>query len=408
VHGVARLFLQGRDVVLTPRAKGAKDLNDLLRNEGVESVRRILNAPEDRVGFNAGEMEAFLEEVAWAPDLIYDSCREAIANALKLRLKTLDEDRDKRRQAVTKKAEPDELDVEPWLEPVPDVAAVANTGIALQKRYLDLPDVYHDTIMLWVFVAHLLLHKDLRVSCAPRLAIQSPEMECGKSTALIVASLLSPRAVVTSSITPAALFRAVDSLHVSLFIDESDNILTKGFNPELLAILNSGIHSRTAKVLRVEALSDGRLVPKFFKTFAPIAFTSIKELPPTLQDRSHVVPIQRVLPDVKLEALTSAPDVEAPFIDICRQFTRAVQDLTGPLPVPAMPPELRGRLKDKWCPLFQAAYVLGGDWPERCRKAALAAYAHAESTRTSGAHTDLLQIYGTSSMRNASSAPIRR
>jgi hypothetical protein len=177
-----------------------------------------------------------------------------------------------------------------------------------------------------------------------------------------------------------ARFRAIDAFQISLTVDEGDNVF-KDPNSDLLAILNSGADRMTAKVMRSEKNDDGKFVPREFNSFAPVALTSIRELPETLQDRSIVVPMRRAMKHEKPIRLTMR--TRGPLIDIGRQFSRWAADLKE-LPDPAALADLFNRIEDRWFVLFQIARLAGGDWPERCRKAALVDLAREEASDADG------------------------
>jgi Protein of unknown function (DUF3631) len=71
------------------------------------------------------------------------------------------------------------------------------------------------------------------------------------------------------------------------------------------------------------------------------------------------------------------------LIDIGRQFARWAADLKE-LPDPDIPADLFNRIEDRWYVLFQVAQLAGGDWPERCRKAALVDLAREEASDADG------------------------
>jgi hypothetical protein len=60
---------------------------------------------------------------------------------------------------------------------------------------------------------------------SPRLAITSPEKQCGKTTLLDVLSCLAWRPMTTGSITAASIFRVVEKVQPTLLIDEADTFL---------------------------------------------------------------------------------------------------------------------------------------------------------------------------------------
>ena len=262
-----------------------------------------------------------------------------------------------------------------------DLGAVLDAAADQVKRFLVAPDrTYRDTMALWGAHAHLLHREELGVGFTPRLAFQSPTKRCGKSTALKCTYLMAHHPRMASSISPSSLFRAVDAFAVSIFVDEGDNVF-KTASPELLAVINSGADRMTAKVMRTEAVGDGKFEAREFNCFAAVALTSIQQVPDTLQDRCIVLPLRRATKDERPERLTLRTRGE--LIDIGRQFDRWAADLEK-LPEPDLPADLFNRIEDRWFVLFQIAQLAGGDWPERCQKAALADLKREEAADAEG------------------------
>ena len=299
-RGVARLLGQGRKVSVTPRAgrfaAGAKDLNDLLQID-VELARRQLNEAGGLGLFDKVEREAVLDEISRLPQDAYENTRKAVAKVLNWRAGALDDDR---RQRRTKRAELGDDDpvtkisrVEPWPDPVTDLGGVLDDAVDQLKRFLIVPGpTYFDTIALWCAHTYLLRNEGFGVGFTPLLAFQSPIKRCGKSTGLKCAHLMSYDARMVSSITPSSLFRVVDEYGSSLTVDEADNVF-RDEKSDLLGIMNAGRDRMTARVMRAEAVGDGKFKVREFNTFAPIALTSIKQLPDTLQDRAIALPLKR-------------------------------------------------------------------------------------------------------------------
>jgi putative DNA primase/helicase len=98
---------------------------------------------------------------------------------------------------------------------------------------------------------------------SPRLAITSPEKQCGKTTTLDVLGELVARSLPTSNATTAAIFRTIEIVKPTLLIDEADTFL--GENEELRGVLNSG-HRRGGQILRT--VGEGH-EPRQFATWAP-------------------------------------------------------------------------------------------------------------------------------------------
>jgi hypothetical protein len=122
-------------------------------------------------------------------------------------------------------------------------------------------------------------------------------------------------------------------------------------------------------------------VPREFNCFAPVAYTSIKQVMKTLQDRSIALQMRRATKDERPEKLTLR--TRDGLIDVRRKLMRWATDLDE-LPAPDIPKDLFNRIEDRWFILFQIAGVAGGDWPERCRQAAMADFAREEADALDG------------------------
>jgi len=83
---------------------------------------------------------------------------------------------------------------------------------------------------------------------SPIANITAPEMRCGKTLLLKALQELVDRPLPTSSITPAALFRAMNRWQPTLLIDEVDSFLMG--NDDARGILNSGLYRKSAFVMQ--------------------------------------------------------------------------------------------------------------------------------------------------------------
>ena len=84
-----------------------------------------------------------------------------------------------------------------------------------------------------------------------------------------------------ANITTAAVFRTIESIRLTLIIDEGDTFL-RG-NEEMRGILNSGHNRNLAFAVRCEG-DDHE--PRAFSTWCPKATSMIGSPPDTLRDRS--------------------------------------------------------------------------------------------------------------------------
>jgi hypothetical protein len=195
------------------------------------------------------------------------------------------------------------------------------------------------------------------------LAITSPMKGCGKTTLLTLLSKLSRKSLRSGSTTPSVLFRAIEILHPTFFLDESEKFLEVG--SEFHALLNQG-HARGDFALR--NVGDNH-EPRMFDTFCMAAFCRNGRIPDDLEQRSIVIQLQRRLPGETLDILRD--DRCQHLDDLRRQCLRWVEDNEGDISgtEPAMG-GLINRVADNWRPLFTLADLIGDDWPERIRGAA--------------------------------------
>jgi putative DNA primase/helicase len=214
---------------------------------------------------------------------------------------------------------------------------------------------------LWVLHTYL-------IACfviSPRLAVTSPEKGCGKTTLLDILSRLVRRALSAANVTPAAIFRVVETHQPTLLIDEADTFLAN--NDELRGILNSG-HRRGGSVIRT--IGDDH-EPRQFSTWAPAAIAMIGRLPDTLNDRSIVISLRRRKATERVRSFRS--DRAEYLTVLARKMARWAQDHSNEL-VDADPDMngLENRTADNWRPLFAIADAAGGRWPEHARMIASA------------------------------------
>ena len=152
-------------------------------------------------------------------------------------------------------------------------------------------------------------------------------------------------------------------------MDEADTYFEQR-GDEFRGILNSG-HTRDAAV--VWRTEGDKFKPKAFSTWAPLAIAKIGKLPDTIASRSIIIEMRRKRAD---ESVTRyRPGRDRPSLDeLARKCARWAKDnlqkLNGADPV--MPKQLRNRAADNWRPLFAIADAIGGDCPDRARRAALA------------------------------------
>ncbi len=252
-----------------------------------------------------------------------------------------------------------------WPDQV-DGAGLANEIERVVRRYIVLSSDATRAVVLWIFFSYLLNSVDV----APRLLITSPIKACGKTRLLSLLGALARRALMGSSITPAAVFRAIEAHAPTLILDEVDN-LGLSEKPELLAVLNSGHTRGTASAIRV--VGDSHEVQSF-STWCPIALAGIRTgaLPDTVTSRAIRVQLVRKRKVEKVQRMREAK-LYRELEPLRQQLMRWVTDHGTDVgeAEPAIPEELDGRGADNWSVLIAIADALGGEWPAYARTAAL-------------------------------------
>ena len=228
------------------------------------------------------------------------------------------------------------------------------------RRYVQLKDHEYLAVSLWV--AHT--HVYDRFAFTPRLAATSPTSDCGKTTLLLFLLSLCASPHRSDDITPAALFRLIDSGVTTMLCDEIDNAALAN-NRTFRTIANGG-HRRGGSVVRT---IDGR--PRSFSTFAPMALAAISavSLPLPLRRRSISIHMERADGSSDLTRFDEISDKAA--LDIVRQSVSLWANEATLAPDPEMPKGLRGRAADNWRVLLSIADAYSEEWGERARLAAL-------------------------------------
>jgi putative DNA primase/helicase len=253
-------------------------------------------------------------------------------------------------------------DPEPWGEPV-DGAKLADNVRGTLLRFLWLPPLADVAVTLWILFAHAL--DAFQVS--PLLVATSPTKRCGKTTLLDLLSALVPRPLMTSNVSPAAIYRTVEKYRPTLLVDEADAFFR--LDDEVRGLINAG-HTRTGAI--VVRMVGKSFEPRAFSTWSAKAIGVIGRLPDTLEDRAVMVPMARRAPGEPLDRLRR--DRLGEFEPLRRQAARWAKDQHDALRQadPDVPQQLDDRGADNWRPLFAVADALGGMWPARAREAALA------------------------------------
>jgi hypothetical protein len=393
-RGVTHLEGFGKEVKVTPRPRmvtgalgSVKDVNDLLCHGGVELVQALMRAkPVGKEDLTGADREEIFDQASWMGRDEYDQGREAIAKRLDVRVGTLDDERKARQRmaeaAAGREVNPDdELRLDPWEDPITDLGAVLDVIVGVLARVLAVPATHLYAMGLWA--VHTLQRRELGLRHSPRLAFQSPLEDTGKTTAMMALLYLVARAMATSSLSGASLFRETDAHHWTILWDEADGTFHKNANPELEGVFNSGHDRRTARVHRQVPAADGGYETQTFDTFTAIALTMINEfLKKSQQSRCIVLRMKRATQaeTARLEEFDECD--EAALLECGRKLVRWAADLES-LPTVDRVPGLINRFWLNWKSLLRIAKLAGGEWPAR----ALAA-ARADMARVTGEKDD--------------------
>lgn len=309
---------------------------------------------------------AELQRLANLSRLEYDHQREEAAKRLGCRVGTLDAEIAQLRGTATEDQPAGDSVLFPQREVWPSQingAALLDELKRTFRRFVVMSDDSAIACALWTVFTHMIDG----AAIAPILAAQSAEKRSGKTTLLDLLGRLVRRALATSNLSAAALFRSVEKWTPTLLIDEADTFLRT--SDELRGVLNAG-HTRTsAFVLRCVG-DDSE--PRRFSTWSAKAIALIGRLPDTLEDRSIVVELRRRLQHEQIERLRHAP--AKLFEELARQAERFARDNAAAFKSarPQIPEKLHDRAADCWEPLIAIAELAGKPWAEQARGAALA------------------------------------
>ena len=290
--------------------------------------------PVGKEDLTGADREEIFDQASWMGRDEYDQGREAIAKRLDVRVGTLDEERKARhekRAAETRQNEApnrDEFILTPHEDPVTDLGAVLDALVGVFGKVLASPATHLDTEALWAAKTHLLLRKELGIRHSARLAFQSQFEDSGKTTAMTMLKFCAARAMATSSLTGASLFRETDAHHWTVLWDEADNAFHKNSNPELIGVFNAGHDRYFAIVHRQVPSPDGGYETAVFDTFTGIAMTAIHEFPSkAMQSRCIVLVMKRATKADAARLVDFDETHEAALAECGRKFMRWSIDL---------------------------------------------------------------------------------
>jgi len=121
---------------------------------------------------------------------------------------------------------------------------------------------------------------------------------CGKTRVLECVQQLGYRPLLTSSISPAALYRIIEEYHPTLLLDESETFANKDKNPEINAILNSGY--KKGQVAVRSGTDENGFTPEVFDVYGFKVISGTKSLSETLSSRSIILTMSKASRRVKI------------------------------------------------------------------------------------------------------------
>jgi putative DNA primase/helicase len=316
--------------------------------------------PESEAGSSG---ETYADAVARLAKLApheYDRVRKAEAKRLRAQLKTLDADVAAARAPAASAGDDfvaavmeslNLVDHEPWPKPV-DGVELFNAVAEVIGRYTYMHQGSIYAAALWTIFTHC----RAAFAFSPRLAITAPERECGKSTLMEVLAMMAWRACLIGDPTGPVLFRTIEAVFPTLFVDEADMGMED--RKDLLAILNMGWRKGWRVLRNIEV--RGRHVPTGFNTFTPVAVAKIGKIKGPFGSRCIPIVMHKaphLVPDLPLEGTPERDAVHDVGRKIAKWASDHIDELRGADPF--MPDGMKNRLRNNWRPLFAIAEALG-------------------------------------------------
>ena len=340
-----------------------------LMSEGFEEKRkkakqRLIDFLNNKKRINEDELVPLL---VLLNAIDYDLIRNQISDKLDIRVKVLDSEVEKyKAEQLMREAKPKVVEeIEVWPEQVEGEKLADSIKRIIQERVI-LDDELATAITLWIVFSYVFNGFYI----CPLLTITSPEKRCGKTRVLTIIGGLVNRALSTSNISPASIYRAIELYKPTLVIDEADTFLANSTS-EVTGIINSGYTVGNAFVIR-NVVSGNDYVPTRFSTWAPkaIAYIDSEKLPSTVEDRAIEVPLRRKR--IGESVLPLEKDFMDRMIDYRRKLLRWAKDNEETLDVNSKVPEgLNDRQVDNWQPILSIASLLGSKWKKLAEESCL-------------------------------------
>jgi putative DNA primase/helicase len=258
----------------------------------------------------------------------------------------------------------------PWPEPVNGVD-VLNDMASTTRRFMVMAEEQIDLTALWCFTTHLFEEFDL----FPRIYVNAPQHSCGKSTIMQLITTFVQKGNHLTSVSPSALMRSISKRKHTPVLDERDSFKNEG-----LKVLFKAGYEKATSMHELSGSQDTNYETQQFDVFAPMALSGIGRLDPIVESRCFIIQLQRSKPGEKRPRLRSRK--MKPMRDLGRKAARWALDNMAKVrefDLDSLEDKLdqigvSGRDADNLEPLLAVAEIVGGEWPERARKAAVWLY----------------------------------
>lgn len=227
------------------------------------------------------------------------------------------------------------------------------------QRFVTLADeAYSLPLALWVINTYLWES----FTAVPYLCITAATKRSGKTLLSEVLAFMCNRSKQAASMTAAAMYRIIENEKPTLFLDETEALLSSEAQTKLSQVLNSGY--RKGQVVSI-SVGEGY---REFSVFGPKVFIQIGDVRGTLQDRSIVIRMRRAEPKeefdydrVHAEGSAIAARVAEKALDLRDVIYEASANFSTKKELGF----LGDRDKEIWKPLFVIATLV---CPERLRE----------------------------------------
>lgn len=218
------------------------------------------------------------------------------------------------------------------------------------------------SLVLALWVLHTWAFEAARTT--PYIYVHSPEKQSGKTRLIETLEVLVRNPMRATDMTTPVLFRAIESMHPTILLDEVDAIWAGAKNDELRGTLNGG-YKRGGHVWRLVGQE-----PTKFSTFSPKLLAGINNgfLPDTIADRCIPIIMQRKPADQSVEHFF-AYEVEEHIEPLLDEIVRWVENHESNLMYakPEIIPDLSDREWEISSPLIAIADEIGAG--EEARRA---------------------------------------